>query len=490
MNMASNAVQLGLGALAAAAVGVAVILLVPGPERATEEPPVTGTPDATAIVETPATVATETADVNTAETVEGEGIETAEVEATETVGDVTPEQEAPSATVPSILHLVMSPDGFGTVSGKGDPAQVIEVLVAGEPVDRVETDNSGNFASVLALDPSPQPRRLTLLADPDGARIPSEGQFFVQPIMAAVAEVPEVEAEDTPLVVGAVTPVDDAPSPEETPDDGEGPIEVTDAGDTTASAEISEIAEASAAAAEAETSEVAAESSAVLDIPVPMPLDLVEADAPSADVQSDGAVEVAEAAEDVTTEPVATPETPTIIVADNDGVRVLQDNRAPEVMSAIALDTITYDPTGEVILAGRAAGEGFVRVYVDNRPVTTSRITDGGWQTDLPEVDTGVYTLRIDEVDAEGTVVSRIETPFKREEPDAVAAVMAEDTQKEGFDVAVRTVQPGATLWAIAREEMGEGIMYVAVYEANKDLIKDPDLIFPGQVFRIPQADQ
>ena len=48
------------------------------------------------------------------------------------------------------------------------------------------------------------------------------------------------------------------------------------------------------------------------------------------------------------------------------------------------------------------------------------------------------------------------------------------------------TVQTGATLWAIARERYGEGILYVRVFEANRESIRDPDLIFPGQVFRLP----
>ncbi|MGB3280399.1 MAG: LysM peptidoglycan-binding domain-containing protein [Pseudorhodobacter sp.] len=51
------------------------------------------------------------------------------------------------------------------------------------------------------------------------------------------------------------------------------------------------------------------------------------------------------------------------------------------------------------------------------------------------------------------------------------------------------TVQPGFTLWAIARDRFGDGIMYVQVYEANKDRIRDPDLIYPGQVFALPDAD-
>jgi nucleoid-associated protein YgaU len=48
------------------------------------------------------------------------------------------------------------------------------------------------------------------------------------------------------------------------------------------------------------------------------------------------------------------------------------------------------------------------------------------------------------------------------------------------------TVQPGFTLWRIATDRFGEGTMYVQVFEANRDRIKDPDLIYPGQVFTLP----
>ena len=49
------------------------------------------------------------------------------------------------------------------------------------------------------------------------------------------------------------------------------------------------------------------------------------------------------------------------------------------------------------------------------------------------------------------------------------------------------TVTQGNSLWAIAREVYGDGLMYVRVFEANKGQIRDPDLIYPGQVFEIPQ---
>ena len=51
------------------------------------------------------------------------------------------------------------------------------------------------------------------------------------------------------------------------------------------------------------------------------------------------------------------------------------------------------------------------------------------------------------------------------------------------------TVQPGFTLWRIARENYGEGILYVKVFEANKDQIRDPDLIYPGQIFTVPAPE-
>jgi nucleoid-associated protein YgaU len=47
-------------------------------------------------------------------------------------------------------------------------------------------------------------------------------------------------------------------------------------------------------------------------------------------------------------------------------------------------------------------------------------------------------------------------------------------------------VQPGNTLWGISRERYGQGILYVQVFEANRDKIRDPDLIYPGQIFNLP----
>ncbi len=52
------------------------------------------------------------------------------------------------------------------------------------------------------------------------------------------------------------------------------------------------------------------------------------------------------------------------------------------------------------------------------------------------------------------------------------------------------TIEKGDTLWAIASKHLGSGAKYTEIFEANREVIKDPDLIFPGQKIRIPKAEQ
>jgi nucleoid-associated protein YgaU len=47
-------------------------------------------------------------------------------------------------------------------------------------------------------------------------------------------------------------------------------------------------------------------------------------------------------------------------------------------------------------------------------------------------------------------------------------------------------IKKGDTLWAIANEHYGSGAKYKMIVEANKEVIKDADKIFPGQKIRIP----
>jgi nucleoid-associated protein YgaU len=52
------------------------------------------------------------------------------------------------------------------------------------------------------------------------------------------------------------------------------------------------------------------------------------------------------------------------------------------------------------------------------------------------------------------------------------------------------TVKKGDTLSKIAREFLGDANDYMQIFNANKDQLKDPDEIQPGQVLKIPASDR
>ena len=51
------------------------------------------------------------------------------------------------------------------------------------------------------------------------------------------------------------------------------------------------------------------------------------------------------------------------------------------------------------------------------------------------------------------------------------------------------TVQPGTNLWTLARVHYGAGVLYSQIFTANQHLIRDPDLIYPGQIFDLPEVE-
>lgn len=108
----------------------------------------------------------------------------------------------------------------------------------------------------------------------------------------------------------------------------------------------------------------------------------------------------------------------------------------------------------------------------------------------------------IQQVKQELSVASPAAEPAE-DSGDAVAAATAANTTGEeniepppaaktaspaaGPNPGTYTVQPGDTLWKIARQFYGDGNQYLKIFEANKDLLKDPDHIFPDQELVIPE---
>lgn len=389
-----------------------------------------------------------------------EDIAAAEIE-TPIVPEAAPVAAAPVPQPPAFDTVRVAGDGMALVAGRAEAGADVAILVDGAEAAVTRGDARGDFAALFNLAPSDAPRLLTLrMTLADGSTLISDDTLVLAPIAA-----PE----------SAVAATDE-------PSDAAGTAVVADAGAETAT----------------------------------------------------------------TLEPAA----PLALLVTEQGVKVIQQGaQTPEaeasgVQSDINIETIAYTGAGAVQLGGRGQAGAPLRIYLDNAEVLSLTVPATGlWSATLPDIAAGIYTLRVDQLDAAGAVTSRFETPFKRETLAALAAVTApsapavpavettaavtepapvaaaDTTETPGTTapapaqpeaVAIKapsaeappaggadqpgvppapvtvTVQPGFTLWRIARENFGSGIMYVQVYEANRDKIRDPDLIYPGQVFTVP----
>ena len=75
---------------------------------------------------------------------------------------------------------------------------------------------------------------------------------------------------------------------------------------------------------------------------------------------------------------------------------------------------------------------------------------------------------------------------FSKEEDASNASINNGETL--GSDETFYVIQKGDTLWKIAEKAYGNGAKYTAIVEANKEVIKDADKIFPGQKIRLPKG--
>ncbi|MDZ7626852.1 MAG: Ig-like domain-containing protein [Parvularculaceae bacterium] len=156
---------------------------------------------------------------------------------------------------------------------------------------------------------------------------------------------------------------------------------------------------------------------------------------------------------------------------------VLQEPREDGVgLGPLSLDTIDYDDSGAVIFAGKAEPGRVVQIFANGQFVgQTAAGEDGQWRL-VASMPPGVYSLQVIQLDENGKPTYAIELPFERASLDDVQL-------KDGKVI----VQPGNSLWRIARRVYGRGVQYTVIYEANADQIRDPDLIYPGQIFEVPK---
>ncbi|TAN70271.1 MAG: LysM peptidoglycan-binding domain-containing protein [Magnetospirillum sp.] len=141
----------------------------------------------------------------------------------------------------------------------------------------------------------------------------------------------------------------------------------------------------------------------------------------------------------------------------------------------LSLDSVDHDDQGRLFAGGRAPAGGKVFLYLDNKLLGRGEAdADGAWRIGAAKPKgSDRHVLRADLVGDKGKVLARVE----------VIWTPGEDLGKGATGV---VVAPGNSLWRIARRLYGRGVAYTVIYEANRERIKDPDLIYPGQVFSVP----
>lgn len=159
--------------------------------------------------------------------------------------------------------------------------------------------------------------------------------------------------------------------------------------------------------------------------------------------------------------------------------RLLQGAEAPARPgpARLGLDVVDYDEAGGMRFAGTAPPGASVRLYVNQAHAGDATADpQGRWAlipSEAPAI--GRHTLRLDQLTAGGGVAARVELPFQRDR-----------VSPEVFEGGRVVVQPGTSLWRIARASYGRGARFTVIYAANREQIRDPGRIYPGQVFTLP----
>ena len=439
---ASNSAILWAGIIGSVvfAGAVAFVTLRDGPEAAPPADAVATTQPAAPVVAVETPPATEQA----ADAVTAVEQTAAQAAAPQAAPDSAVVEAAPAPIAPKLDVVRVDAEGNAVIAGQAAPGATVVLRLDGETLDTVTADSAGNFVAMLAIDPSDLARVLSLEAmGADGTSVAGAESVLIAPFAAQVAQIAaDIAATET---VAPDAQSSQAVTAETTATDPQTSVAAT--------AEVAASADAPAVVETAQTDQV------------------VIAQA-----------EVASAAQTADATDAAAPQAPAVLIAGQDGIRVAQGAEA-QAGTNVQLDAITYDDQGEVTLAGRGPADAELRFTLDDEAVGRATIDAGGqWSIPLSDVPAGTYTLRIEQLGANGGVAATVQTPFLREDP----ARIRDNPMLAEPGSSVITVQRGFTLWGIAEANFGNGILYVQIFQENRADIRDPDLIFPGQIFALP----
>jgi nucleoid-associated protein YgaU len=143
------------------------------------------------------------------------------------------------------------------------------------------------------------------------------------------------------------------------------------------------------------------------------------------------------------------------------------------VPGSLGIGSVDYDANGHAIFSGTAHAGDHISLTLKGRPIGTAIAGQDGRWSFTATVPANSGTLQVTDMSKPGS--APLSAPFALETLQAAVA---------GGNI---VIAPGQNLWLIARHIYGRGTLYTLIYSANSKLIRDPDLIFPGQAFTVPK---
>jgi len=439
-------------------------------------------------------------------------------------GSASPQSgESAAFAAPSFDIVRVEPSGDTVIAGQAEPGASIEILDGANPLAEAEANERGEWALVLDQPLAPGTHDLAIrTTSPDKSTVTLSDQ------RVAIA-IPEKEGEE-PLIVlntpGAPSevlqlPEQDVASAPEAPASGPAAGQTQDSAPSAApdgasspapagepsSAETQPGAESPAgpSGTTAASPEIASGESAPSTAPA-SPSEPSASAPPSGEAGASGQAAAPSPSQpevgaipqvpDASGPSETAPESPASPPSETETA-----SGQAEAEPKVAVAAVEAETNGDLFIAGTSTSRAPVRVYIDDELVGEAKPSETGtWlvegKRDLPP---GNYTIRADQVEPDtGRVILRSEVPFDREiqvatlEQNAVSVGSGAGGAEVSGDVAgpaTVIIKRGDNLWRISRQMYGRGIRYSTIYQANQDQIRNPDLIYPGQVFVLPAGN-
>jgi len=172
----------------------------------------------------------------------------------------------------------------------------------------------------------------------------------------------------------------------------------------------------------------------------------------------------------------------------------------PAASGSVVVETVEAAAGGKkLFVTGHSVPGALIRLYLNDSYHSTATADASGRIAFTAAGDAADYRVRLDEVDrASGVIKSRAEVPFTAPQVVATAAVRSASDSSVGSSAAeppralqkgqVMTVSRGDSLWHISQLAYGDGARYTVIYDANHKQIRNPNRIYPGQIFLIPNG--